>query len=79
MARQYRLRVQQLYEPLHGDSEEQRIEAANILRTLVEDIILTPVGGKVEIDVRGDLAGIPTLSGKRKSPPVGRASRRTKN
>ncbi|WP_246811634.1 hypothetical protein [Mesorhizobium silamurunense] len=54
MASQYRLRVHQLHERLQDDSEEQRIEAANVLRTLIEDIILTPEDGKIEIDVRGD-------------------------
>ncbi|KTT73842.1 recombinase family protein [Sphingomonas sanguinis] len=68
MAKQYRLRVQQLYETLQDDSEEQRIEAADVLRTLVEDIILTPADGRIEIDVRGDLAGILTLSAKKQNP-----------
>ena len=68
MAGQYRLRVQQLYETLQDDSEERRVEAAEVLRTLVEDIILTPVDGKIEIDVRGDLAGILTLSVKKQNP-----------
>ncbi len=72
MAQQYRIRVQQLYETLQDDSEEQRVEAAEAIRSLVEDIILTPVEGKIEIDVRGDLAGILTLSVQAKNP-AGRA------
>ncbi|WP_296104720.1 zinc ribbon domain-containing protein [uncultured Agrobacterium sp.] len=68
MARQYRHRVQQLYETLQDDSEEQRVEAADVLRTLVEDIILTPADGRIEIDVRGDLAGILTLSAQKQNP-----------
>ncbi len=68
MARQYRHRVQQLYETLQDDSEEQRVEAADVLRTLVEDIILTPADGKIQIDVRGDLAGILTLSAQKQNP-----------
>ncbi|MBN9431703.1 MAG: recombinase family protein [Bosea sp.] len=71
MAGQYRLRVQQLYETLQDGSEERRIEAADVLRTLVEDIILTPADGKIEIDVRGDLAGILTLSVQTKNPAGG--------
>lgn len=71
MAQQYRKRVQQLYETLQDDSEEKRIEAANVIRSLVEDIILTPVKGKLEIDVRGDLAGILTLSVKTQKPAEG--------
>ncbi len=68
MAKQYRLRVQHLYETLQDDSEERRTEAADVLRTLVEDIILTPADGRIEIDVRGDLAGILTLSAKKQNP-----------
>ncbi|MGV1833075.1 recombinase family protein [Agrobacterium vitis] len=71
MALQYRLRTQQLYETLQDDSEEKRVEAANVIRSLVEDIVLTPVGGKVEIDVRGDLAGILTIAVERKKPRDG--------
>ena len=74
MAKQYRLRVQQLHEALQDDCEEKRMEAADIIRSLVEDIILTPVDGKVEIDVRGDLAGILTLSAQTKNPAGGRGS-----
>ncbi|PTW59291.1 hypothetical protein C8N35_1074 [Breoghania corrubedonensis] len=47
---------------MQGHDEEKRTEAADIIRTLVEDIMLTPVDGKVAIYVRGDLAGILTLS-----------------
>ncbi|MVA27881.1 recombinase family protein [Agrobacterium vitis] len=74
MAGQYRLRVQQLYETLQDDSEERRIEAADVLRKLVEDIILTPADGKIEIDVRGDLAGILTIAAERKNPAAGKAA-----
>lgn len=72
MAELYRSRVQDLYDALQDEDEEKRTEAADIIRTLVEDIVLTPVGGKVEIDVRGDLAGILTLSVQTKNP-AGRA------
>ena len=78
MAGQYRVRVQQLYDALQGDSEEQRLEAADVLRTLVEDIILTPMDGKIEIDVRGDLAGILTLSVQTKNPAGGRGGAQVK-
>ena len=63
-----------LRETLQDDTEEERIEAANVIRSLVEDIILTPVEGKVEIDVRGDLAGIVTLSVERKNPAAVKAA-----
>ena len=68
MALQYRRRVQQLYEALQDEDEEKRVEAADILRSLVDKIVLTPVDGKVEIDVQGDLAGILTISAQTKNP-----------
>ena len=71
MAQLYRSRVQGLYDALQGEDKERRTEAADIIRTLVEDIVLTPVDGKVEIDVRGDLAGILTLSVQTKNPAGG--------
>ncbi|KAB2759883.1 recombinase family protein [Brucella anthropi] len=71
MALQYRQRVQQLYETLQSDEEESRTAAADVIRTLVQDIVLTPVDGKVEIDVRGDLAGILTISTQSKNPAAG--------
>ncbi|KTT98209.1 hypothetical protein [Sphingomonas sanguinis] len=42
-----------------------------MLRTLVEDIILTPADGRIEIDVRGDLAGILTLLAQKQNPAAG--------
>ena len=68
MALQYRKRVQQFYEALQDEEEEKRIEAADILRSLVDKIVLTPVDGKVEIDVQGDLAGILMISAQPKNP-----------
>ncbi len=68
MAELYRSRVQGLYDSLQDDDEEKRTEAADIIRTLVETIVLTPTDGKVEIDVQGDLAGILTLSVQTKNP-----------
>ncbi|WP_109614973.1 recombinase family protein [Pseudaminobacter salicylatoxidans] len=78
MALQYRKRVQQLYETLQSDDEESRTAAAEVIRTLVQDIVLTPVDGKVEIDVRGDLAGILTLSAQSKNPAAGAAGLQVK-
>ncbi|RWR26662.1 recombinase family protein [Sinirhodobacter populi] len=78
MAQHYRQRVQQLYETLQDDSEERRIEAAEVIRSLVEDIILTPVEGKVEIDIRGDLVGILTLSAQKQNPAAGAAGLQVK-
>jgi len=71
MALQYGKRVQQLYEALQDEEEEKRIEAADILRSLVDKIVLRPVDGKVEIDAQGDLAGILTIASERKNLRTG--------
>ena len=70
MALQYRKRVQQLYGALQDEEEEKRVEAADILRSLVDQIVLPPppVDGKVEIDVQGDLAGILTIAAQTQNP-----------
>ena len=78
MALQYRNRVQQLYEALQDEEEEKRTEAADILRSLVDRIVLTPVEGKVEIDVQGDLAGILMISAQKKNPAWGRGGSQVK-
>ncbi|MGU3401703.1 recombinase family protein [Brucellaceae bacterium D45D] len=71
MALQYRKRVQQLYETLQHDSEDKRMEAADAIRSLVDAIVLTPAEDRMEIDVRGDLAGILTIAAERKKPHEG--------
>ena len=68
MALQYRKRIQQLYESLQDEEEGKRVEAADTIRSLVDQIVLTPVEGKVEIDVQGDLAGILMISVQTKNP-----------
>ena len=68
MALQYRKRVQQLYDALQGDDEARRVEAADTLRTLVDQIVLTPAGHRLEIDVQGDLAGILAISVQNSNP-----------
>ena len=64
----------QLYEALQDEEEEKRIEAADILRSLVDQIVLTPVDGKMEIDVQGDLAGILTIATQTQNPAAGKAA-----
>lgn len=63
MAQQYQFRVQQLYEALRDDSDDKRMEAADIIRSLVEDIILTPMDSKRQTHrmFRGPMKGA-TLS-----------------
>ncbi|RWR04250.1 recombinase family protein [Paenirhodobacter populi] len=78
MALEYRKRVQELYETLQSDNEDNRIAAAGVIRSLIEDIVLTPVDGKIEIDVRGDLAGILTIAAQTKNPAGGRGDAQVK-
>ncbi|MCJ1901452.1 hypothetical protein MR829_13850, partial [Paracoccus versutus] len=66
------------YETLQGDDETQRIEAAEIIRSLIDRIVLTPGADRIEIDVQGDLAGILTLSAQRKNPAADAAGLQVK-
>jgi site-specific DNA recombinase len=68
MATFYREQVSALPEALQDDTEATRLRAGEVLRSLVEEIILTPEGGELKIDVRGDLAGILAISLKMKTP-----------
>ena len=68
MANFYRKQVTELYEPFQEDSDTQRTSAAELLRSLVKEIIITPENDKLSIDVRGDLAGILSISQKAKNP-----------
>ncbi|MGB7779194.1 MAG: recombinase family protein [Pseudolabrys sp.] len=67
MAAEYHRQVANLAQVLN--QEENRPEAADILRSLVERIELRPnKQGKLEIDLYGDLAGILSLAGKKDRP-----------
>ena len=67
MAAQYRQQVANLAQVLNR--EENRGEAADILRSLIDRIELRPnQQGKLEIDLYGDLAGILTLAGNKDRP-----------
>jgi site-specific DNA recombinase len=73
MAIVYRQRVCALYDALQH--EASRAPAADIIRSLVSEIILTPENGLLHVELRGDLAGILTVAaaGKPKSPTSGEA------
>ncbi|MGE5515169.1 MAG: recombinase zinc beta ribbon domain-containing protein [Bacteroidota bacterium] len=71
MATFYRDQVTALYEALQDDCEAVRLQAGEILRSLVKEIILTPAAGEMTIDVRGDLAGILAVATKTKTPAFG--------
>ena len=67
MAAQYRKQVANLAQVLNR--EENRGEAAALLRSLVDRIELRPnQQAKLELDLYGDLAGILTLAGKKDRP-----------
>ena len=67
MGAEYRKQVANLAQVLNR--EENRGEAADILRSLVDRIELRPnQQGKLEIDLYGDLAGILALAGKKARP-----------
>lgn len=73
MAHHYRAQVEELYAALQEDSEARRMGAAGVLRSLVQEIVLTPdvESGELQIEVRGDLAGILTIPLERKKPTEG--------
>ncbi|MBQ1498919.1 MAG: recombinase family protein [Sphingomonas sp.] len=68
MARHYHARVDALYTALREDSEAKRMTAADVLRSLIKKVVLTPENGELLIDVRGDLAGILAISLNSKKP-----------
>ena len=60
MAIVYRERVAALCEELQCD--EARPQAADVIRSLVSSIVLTPADGVLQVELRGDLAGILTIA-----------------
>jgi hypothetical protein len=67
MSAHYHDQVANLAQALN--QEENRAEAADLLRSLVDRIILTPnAQGRLEIDLYGDLAGILSLAANAKGP-----------
>ncbi len=67
MAAYYRQQVADLAAALNDD--EYRSEAAEIIRSLVDRIELSPnADGKLEIDLYGDLAGILSLAAQKERP-----------
>ena len=62
----YRQRVDRLHEELNR--AELRSEATQALRGLIDEVRLIPENGRLEIELLGDLAGIPALSAGNKKP-----------
>jgi len=56
----YRNAVERLETLLHHP--DTREEAFSLIRSLIDAVILTPVDGRLEIELHGDLAGILALS-----------------
>ncbi len=71
MATFYREQVRALHEALQADTEATRLKAGEVLCPLVKEIVLTPGGKELKIEVRGDLAGILAIALKTKTPATG--------
>jgi site-specific DNA recombinase len=67
MAEIYHRKVADLHAALNVD-DVTRVEATGILRSLIDAIVLVPVGAELRIELRGDLAGILNVATKEKSP-----------
>lgn len=63
----YRGKVADLHAALN-EGEATRAEATNILRSLIDAIVLTPQDGELKIELRGDLAGVLSVAANKKSP-----------
>ena len=66
MAAIYRQRISALCESLAD--EDEKVQAAEVLRTLVDQVALVPDGGELAIVLRGDLAAILTFAANKKKP-----------
>ncbi len=60
MAEVFHRKINELHQALTSD--DSKTEAAEILRTLVDAIILTPEDSELSVYLKGDLAGILTLA-----------------
>jgi hypothetical protein len=66
LAEVYRRKVEDLHHALL--SEATRFEAAEVIRSLVDEIVLTPEAGDLRIDLKGQLAAILAISASSKKP-----------
>ena len=66
MAEVYHRKIRELHGAL--TSEDNKTEAAEILRTLIDAIILPPEEGELAIYLKGDLAGVLTLAQNKTKP-----------
>jgi site-specific DNA recombinase len=77
------LEPSKLCDALREETEAQRMEATEILRGLINNVVLRPMDGDFAIDLRGELAGILAVAAgaglggdvqKRRKPPLRAAS-----
>ena len=68
MADHYRQQVAELHTALQEETQEKRLHAGEVLRSLVQRIVLTPEDGELKIELVGDLAGILSVAANAKAP-----------
>ena len=66
LAEVYRRKVANLNESLQ--QEDTKAEAAEIIRNLVDEIVLVPENGHLRIDLKGELASILSFASDKKKP-----------
>jgi hypothetical protein len=71
LAEVYRQKVAALQAALA--TEASREEAFELIRSLIDKVVLVPEGEELRIEVHGELAGILTLCQNAKAPDRGRA------
>ncbi len=67
MADLYRSKVEELAAALQR--EDTRLEASEMLRGLIDSIVLTPMDGQLGIELRGNLAAMLTAAQNAKRSP----------
>ena len=66
LAEVYRKKVADLHKALHGENE--KAEAFDLIRSLIEEITLAPENGELRVNLRGELAGILNLCSDKQKP-----------
>lgn len=66
LAEIYRTRIETLHSVLNNP--QCKTEAFDVIRTLIEEVRLTPENGKLDISLKGELAGILSLYDTKEKP-----------
>ncbi len=74
LAEIYRRKVADLHAAL--DDERTRDEAFELVRSLIDEIVLTPEANELRIDLKGELAGILNVCADSKKPAPDHRGRR---